>query len=105
MNKQDAKVICRILRTADGGCKSCVSDLLEWFGIKYPEHQRVAAEAWLDHCDCDVTEENLVNSGLDFSLPYRSPEESEDYEIESSGYKEFLEIMALATDTATDTPL
>ena len=97
-------MICRIMRTADGGCKNCVSDLLEWFGMKYPAHQRVAAEAWLDHCDVDVNEANLVNSGLDFSSPYQSPEEMEDYEREDRGYKEFLEIMGMATDTATDTP-
>ena len=44
MDKEDAKKVIAILRTADGGCDYCVKDLLELFYAEFPEHSNILSE-------------------------------------------------------------
>jgi hypothetical protein len=44
MDKEDAKKVIEILRSADGGCDYCVKDLLKLFYAKFPEHATLISE-------------------------------------------------------------
>lgn len=86
MTEQDARVVCRIMATADGECTTCVARLLEWFGRKYPEHQAIAIEAFA-----------AINGSpgrLDFASRYT---DEWDREHDQRGHANYLEIMGMAT--------
>ena len=41
MTKEEAKKIIAIMKTADGGCGYCVSELLERFVKEFPEFKEI----------------------------------------------------------------
>jgi len=48
MKKEEAEKVIKIMLSADGGCKYCVSDLLRLFSTEFPEYRKPAKTAFKD---------------------------------------------------------
>ena len=60
MDKNEAKQVLKIISTADGGCQFCVTELLDKFVSKFPEHES-ETKVYYEKIDKELKEVGVKN--------------------------------------------